>query len=76
MDNGRETASPDLFDFFYFSYKELESEIIFRYRNHSSLSLLVMVKFEFKRTLENGLTNPLNSNISDTYKDIELILLF
>ena len=46
------------------------------YAQHILLSLLVMEKFEFKRRLENGLKNSLNSNISVTNEDIESIVFF
>ena len=48
--------------------------IFFRNKKISSLFLLVMEKFKFKKTLENGLTNSLNSNISDTDIDIDIPL--
>ena len=47
----------------FFSYKELESENISRYRKISSISLLGMKQFKIKKTFKNGLTDSL------TYKD-------
>merc|ERR1739842_10538 len=46
--------------------------IMFRYIKHSSLSLIVMEKFNLELSIENELTNPLYSNISVNSKDIDI----